>query len=107
MKRIVSHSPMSAALGAVAFLLAGCASVATQQAAAPDAPLAVASAPAALAEQSLHLATAPNVRDVGGYRTADGRRVRTGLIYRSDQLNRLSDADLATIGGLGLGLGVD
>lgn len=107
MKRIVSHSPMAAALGVVAFLLAGCASMASQQAAVPATPVAVASAPAVAPEQSLHLATAPNFRDVGGYRTADGRRVRTGLIYRSDQLDRLSDADLATIGGLGLGLVVD
>lgn len=97
MKRFVPYSPVVAALGAITLLLAGCASVATQQAAAP----------ATIAEQSLHLATAPNFRDLGGYRTADGRRVKTGLIYRSDQLDRLSDADLATIGGLGLGLVVD
>ena len=36
------------------------------------------------ADRALHLATAPNFRDVGGYRTADGRWVRMGLVYRSE-----------------------
>jgi protein-tyrosine phosphatase len=59
------------------------------------------------ADRALHLATAPNFRDVGGYRTADGRWVRMGLVYRSDQLDRLSDADLARIGRLSPALVVD
>jgi protein-tyrosine phosphatase len=50
-----------------------------------------------VADRNLHLATAPNFRDIGGYRTDDGRWVRTGLLYRSDQLDRLSDADLTRI----------
>jgi protein-tyrosine phosphatase len=59
------------------------------------------------ADHSLHLKTAPNFRDVGGYRTRDGRWVRMGLVYRSDQLDRLSDADLARIARLAPGLIVD
>jgi protein-tyrosine phosphatase len=59
------------------------------------------------ADRSLHLATAPNFRDVGGYRTKDGRWVRMGLVYRSDQLDKLSDADLARIGRLAPSLVVD
>lgn len=57
-----------------------------------------------LAEQSLHLAGAPNLRDIGGYRTRDGRWVRPGLLYRSDQLDRLSDPDLERLqrGGIAL-----
>lgn len=51
--------------------------------------------------------TAPNFRDIGGYRTMDGRRVRRGLIYRSDQLNHLSDGDLVKMDALGLRLVVD
>ena len=61
----------------------------------------------AVADRGLHLATAPNFRDVGGYRTADGRWVRMGLAYRSDQLDRLDDADLATLARLAPALVVD
>ncbi|ANI79495.1 tyrosine-protein phosphatase [Sphingobium sp. EP60837] len=64
-------------------------------------------APLTVADKGLHLATAPNFRDVGGYRTADGHWVKPGLIFRSDQLNRLSDKDLAAIDGLGPSLVVD
>lgn len=63
--------------------------------------------PLVTADRSLHLATAPNFRDVGGYRTRDGRWVKVGLVYRSDQLDRLSDADLAEIGRLAPQLDVD
>ncbi len=59
------------------------------------------------ADRSLHLATAPNFRDIGGYRTADGHWVKMGLVYRSDQLDRLSDPDLAKIGRLAPSLDVD
>jgi protein-tyrosine phosphatase len=34
-----------------------------------------------------------NLRDVGGYETADGRRVRWNMIYRSGALSKLSPAD--------------
>ncbi|WP_380878620.1 protein-tyrosine-phosphatase [Sphingomonas sp. DBB INV C78] len=64
-------------------------------------------APLVIADRGLHLATIPNLRDIGGYRTNDGRWVKMGMIYRSDQLDRLSDADLAAMGGLGLTLVAD
>lgn len=35
-----------------------------------------------------------NLRDLGGARCADGRRVREGLLYRSDALYQLSDNDM-------------
>ena len=60
-----------------------------------------------IADRSLHLKTAPNFRDVGGYRTRDGHWVRMGLAYRSDQLDRLNDADLAVIARLAPTLIVD
>jgi protein-tyrosine phosphatase len=66
-----------------------------------------AGAPLVIAERSLHLPTAPNFRDVGGYRTRDGRWVKMGLAYRSDELDLLSDADLARVEGLTPGLVVD
>lgn len=63
--------------------------------------------PLVLADRSLHLATAPNFRDLGGYRTADGRWVRMGVLYRSDQLDKLSDADRAKLTRLGIRTVVD
>lgn len=36
----------------------------------------------------------PNLRDVGGYETSEGRRVRYGLLYRSTALAHASDSDL-------------
>ena len=36
----------------------------------------------------------PNLRDIGGYRTADGQRVRLGLVFRSTALDHATDADL-------------
>ncbi|PTR26609.1 protein-tyrosine phosphatase [Rhodococcus sp. OK519] len=50
-----------------------------------------------IADRSLHLEGAPNARDVGGYTTSDGRTVRTGLVFRSDALDRVTPADLATL----------
>src|SRR6185312_749050 len=55
-----------------------------------------------IADCGLHLASAPNFRDLGGLRTADGRWVRMALLYRSDQLNRLTEPDLAALDALHL-----
>lgn len=60
-----------------------------------------------VADHSLHLASAPNFRDIGGYRTRDGRWVKVGQLYRSDSLDALSDADTATLQALGLKLVCD
>lgn len=43
-----------------------------------------------------------NFRDLGGYATSDGRRVRTGLVYRSGALHHLSENDLAFLSRTGL-----
>ena len=37
----------------------------------------------------------PNFRELGGYQTTDGRTVKWGQVYRSGELPRLSDADVA------------
>ncbi|HEY9370697.1 tyrosine-protein phosphatase [Streptomyces sp.] len=50
---------------------------------------------------------AVNVRDVGGYLTYTGDRVRQGLVYRADALNKLTNADITTVAGLNLGTVVD
>jgi protein-tyrosine phosphatase len=51
--------------------------------------------------RDLGLASDPNFRDAGGYRTTTGQWVRMGLIYRSAALT-LSPADLATVEHLGI-----
>ena len=48
-----------------------------------------------------------NFRDLGGYRTADGRTVRWGRLFRADDLCRLDDADLTRLGELGVRTVVD
>ena len=55
-----------------------------------------------VAERLLPLEGAHNFRDLGGYPTRDGRRVRWGRIYRSDHLGDLSDDDLAYLERLGI-----
>ncbi|MFE2879974.1 tyrosine-protein phosphatase [Streptomyces roseus] len=50
---------------------------------------------------------AVNVRDLGGYRTWTGGRVREGLVYRSDALGKLTPADITALSGLGLTKVVD
>ena len=48
------------------------------------------------------LQNASNLRDLGGWPTQDGRRVRTGLVFRAPALVNLSAADEAIVAGLGL-----
>lgn len=48
------------------------------------------------------LRSASNFRDVGGRAGLDGRRVRTGRVYRSDHLAALTPEDLAVLQSLGL-----
>ncbi|MEU2503920.1 tyrosine-protein phosphatase [Streptomyces sp. NPDC007863] len=57
--------------------------------------------------RQIPLQGAVNVRDLGGYPTYDGERVRHGLVYRGDHLGKLTDADLLTLAGLGLARAVD
>ena len=49
------------------------------------------------------IATAPNLRDLGGWPTADGGRTRSGAVYRSAELSRLHGEDLAAFVGLDVG----
>ena len=43
-----------------------------------------------------------NFRDIGGYETADGRSVKWGQVYRSGELHKLSDSDVAKLDALGV-----
>jgi len=60
-------------------------------------------------EQALHVDVEGcfNVRDAGGWPTADGRWMTTGMLYRADDPVRLSDAGRAAIAELGLQAVVD
>lgn len=64
-------------------------------------------APLVVSDRGLHLTSVPNWRDIGGYRTTDGRWVAMGKIYRADQLDSVSDADLARIADLNTSLVID
>ena len=57
--------------------------------------------PLVLTVRDLGLASDPNLRDAGGYRTADGQWVRMGVVYRSQALS-LSSADLSVVNTLGI-----
>jgi protein-tyrosine phosphatase len=81
-----------------ATLLAAAIGAAPMLAVAPASPAGAQAVPG----HSLDLASVPNLRDVGGYMTANGTVVRTGLVYRSDQLNPVSPDDLAALADLGL-----
>jgi len=48
-----------------------------------------------------------NFRDIGGYETVDGQRVRWGAVFRSDSLHRLTATDLKIAMVLGLRTVVD
>ncbi len=50
---------------------------------------------------------ARNFRDVGGHRTKTGEYVKSGLIFRSDRLSGLTDADLERFADLGINTVVD
>jgi protein-tyrosine phosphatase len=52
--------------------------------------------------QSLGIASVANLRDLGGYATRDGLVVRKGLLYRSNQLSKISPDDMKKIAALGL-----
>ena len=50
----------------------------------------------------LALEGASNVRDLGGWPAADGRRVRFGKVFRSASLATLTDDDVAALGEAGV-----
>ena len=49
------------------------------------------------ATRFVNLQGAQNFRDIGGYETREGRRVRWGTVFRSDDLVDLTDADLTLV----------
>ena len=58
--------------------------------------------PAPTQEASVRLEGQPNFRDLGGYKTEGGRRVKSGEVYRSGELAHLTDEDVARLEGMGI-----
>jgi protein-tyrosine phosphatase len=54
------------------------------------------------AERRIPFERVTNFRDLGGYRTRSGRRVRWGQVFRSDALHGMSEGDHAIYDQLGL-----
>ncbi len=61
----------------------------------------------ALHHRLVVLEGASNFRDLGGYRTDDGRIVRSGHLYRADGLDTLTSEDLAVLRTKGLRTVID
>jgi protein-tyrosine phosphatase len=53
-------------------------------------------------QRRLALTGAVNFRDIGGYRAADGRTLKWGMVLRSDSLAELTDVDQAAVRALSL-----
>jgi protein tyrosine/serine phosphatase len=58
-------------------------------------------------DRHIRLEGAVNFRDLGGYETADGRRIRWRTLFRADGLSRLTDPDRAAIRQLGVATVID
>lgn len=54
------------------------------------------------AERRLRFQGGPNFRDLGGYSTTSGGRIRWGKIFRSGALHMLTEDDLVVFDGLGV-----
>lgn len=61
----------------------------------------------ASAALAMPLCGLPNFRDFGGYPTADGRRVREGVLYRSQAFGGATEQDLESLANLDIRLVCD
>jgi protein-tyrosine phosphatase len=60
-----------------------------------------------IAARRLALEGAYNFRDLGGMETADGKWIRWGQVFRSDQLAKLTSADYKRLNAIGISLVCD
>jgi protein-tyrosine phosphatase len=67
----------------------------------PDGPVGI------TPERHIALEDALNFRDLGGYETTDGRRVRWRTLFRADGLARLTPSDLDVVRSLGIATVLD
>jgi protein-tyrosine phosphatase len=59
------------------------------------------------AKRHVVLQGAANFRDLGGYTTKDGRQVKWGEVYRSADISKLTDSDMAELKKLNIDYDVD
>ena len=55
-----------------------------------------------ISERRVPLKGSVNFRDLGGYEASDGRRVKWGQVFRSDNLGRLTDRDVSFVQRMGV-----
>ena len=55
-----------------------------------------------ISERRVPLEGSVNFRDLGGYETSDGRQVKWGQVFRSDNLGRLTDRDVSFMQRMGI-----
>jgi protein-tyrosine phosphatase len=60
-----------------------------------------------VAERKVNLQGAFNFRDLGGYKTTDGKTVKWGKLFRGEELGHLTDADIKTVQSMGIKSNVD
>jgi protein-tyrosine phosphatase len=60
-----------------------------------------------ISERRVPLQGSVNFRDLGGYETVDGRRMKWGQVFRSDNLGRLTDRDVKYVQRMGIRLVCD
>ena len=48
-------------------------------------------------KQSIHIKSIDNARELGGYTTADGRKIKSGLLIRTARLDHISNEDIITL----------
>lgn len=104
MKHMTFASRAASALAVLAALAVSC-TPAPREAGTAATPAATAAD--AAPGQPLGIASVPNLRDLGGYRTADGATVVRGLVYRSDQLSGISPGDMEKLAAIGLKVDYD
>lgn len=69
---------------------------------APSRSLALMTEAGVHADRLIPIDGTQNTRDLGGYQTVDGRTVKWGVIYRSDNLHELTRAGKSEISALGI-----
>jgi protein-tyrosine phosphatase len=60
-----------------------------------------------ISERRVQLDGGVNFRDLGGYRAIDGRRIKWGQVFRSDNLGRITDRDVNYLQKMGIRLVCD